>query len=84
MLVIARRAGQALSIGPDIRIEIHEIRSHQVKLTIVAPDDVTILRAEIEGDSPGRPVTEAAGDSAPAMATGPGSHEEQKGARRDP
>jgi carbon storage regulator len=47
MLVIRRRAGEILSIGPDIQIEILEIAGNQVKLGIAAPREVVILRNEI-------------------------------------
>ena len=48
MLVIRRRAGEMLSIGPDIRLEILEIAGNQVKIGISAPREVLILRHEIE------------------------------------
>jgi carbon storage regulator len=48
MLVIRRRAGEIVSIGPDITIEILEIAGNQVKLGIAAPREVLILRHEIE------------------------------------
>jgi carbon storage regulator len=48
MLVIRRRAGEALLIGDDIEIEILETGSSQVKLGIRAPKNVIVLRKEIQ------------------------------------
>ena len=48
MLVIRRRCGEIVSIGPDIQVEILEIAGTQVKLGISAPREVVILRHEIE------------------------------------
>jgi carbon storage regulator len=48
MLVIRRRAGEALLIGDDVEIEILEVTHTQVKLGIRAPKQVTILRKEIQ------------------------------------
>ena len=47
MLVIRRRAGEAFLIGGDIEIEILEVGATQVKLGIVAPKEISILRKEI-------------------------------------
>jgi|HubBroStandDraft_5_1064220.scaffolds.fasta_scaffold487417_2 carbon storage regulator len=48
MLVIRRRAGEALLIGDDVEIEILETGSSQVKLGIRAPKEVLVLRKEIQ------------------------------------
>jgi carbon storage regulator len=48
MLVIRRRAGEALLIGDDVEIEILEMGTSQVKLGIRAPKDVLVLRKEIQ------------------------------------
>lgn len=47
MLVIARRVGESLCIGPDITVTVREVRGKQVKLTISAPPTVAVARAEI-------------------------------------
>ncbi|MCK4546803.1 MAG: carbon storage regulator [Candidatus Eisenbacteria sp.] len=65
MLVITRREGEALRIGPDIRIEVREIRSREVKLTISAPAEMTILRAEIGSDSSRHASGDASGAASP-------------------
>jgi carbon storage regulator len=47
MLVIRRRAGEGLLIGPDIEIEILEVSPTRVKIGIVAPDALQIVRKEV-------------------------------------
>ena len=47
MLVIRRRAGEKLLIGPDVEIEVLEIGGGQVKLGVNAPRQVLILRQEV-------------------------------------
>jgi carbon storage regulator len=47
MLVIRRRAGESFFIDDDVEIEILEVGATQVKLGIVAPKDVAILRKEV-------------------------------------
>lgn len=46
MLVIRRRAGEAISIDGGIEIEIIEISRSRVKLGIRAPRAITVMRAE--------------------------------------
>ena len=41
-----RRAGESLLIGDGIEIEVLEAKSHRVKLGIVAPASVAIVRNE--------------------------------------
>ena len=48
MLVIRRRAGEALLIGADIEIEILDTSGSHVKLGIRAPKQVVVLRKEIQ------------------------------------
>jgi carbon storage regulator len=47
MLIIRRKAGESILIGPGIEIEVVEVAAGRVKLGIVAPDDVFILRKEV-------------------------------------
>jgi len=47
MLVIRRRAGEALLIGDGVEIEILECTGSAVKLGIRAPREVLVLRKEI-------------------------------------
>lgn len=48
MLVLRRRAGEALLIGDDIEIEFLEINSQAVKIGINAPRSISILRKELQ------------------------------------
>ena len=48
MLVIARRVGETVRIGPDIAITIREIQGRRVRLSVTAPASVAITRAELE------------------------------------
>lgn len=47
MLVLSRKKGQSIMIGPDIEISIVDIQGEQIRLGINAPRDVTIHRKEI-------------------------------------
>lgn len=48
MLILRRRAGESLLIGPDVEIEILDSGPWGVKLGIRAPKEVTILRKELQ------------------------------------
>ncbi|HUB83162.1 MAG TPA: carbon storage regulator [Bryobacteraceae bacterium] len=41
-----RRAGESFTIGDDIEIEVLEVAGSRVKLGVVAPDSVAIIRKE--------------------------------------
>jgi carbon storage regulator len=47
MLVIRRRAGEALVIGEDIEVEILETSGSYVKLGIRAPKSIPVARKEL-------------------------------------
>lgn len=47
MLVLTRRAGQALRVGDSIEVRIVRIEGDRVVLGLTAPGDVAILRAEL-------------------------------------
>lgn len=47
MLVIHRKKGESIQIGPDIDILVTEIDRGQVKLAIRAPRDVRVMRTEL-------------------------------------
>lgn len=46
MLVMKRRAGESFTIGDEIEIEVLEVAGTRVKLGIVAPESVAIIRKE--------------------------------------
>jgi len=49
MLVLSRRRGEKLSIGPDIIVSVERVSADGVvRLGINAPDHLLILRSEIE------------------------------------
>jgi carbon storage regulator len=47
MLILTRRIGESLKIGPDITVAVMGIKGQQVRIGIDAPKDVTVLREEI-------------------------------------
>lgn len=46
MLIIARRKGQRILIGDDVEVVVTELSKGVVKLGIVAPTSLAILRGE--------------------------------------
>jgi len=48
MLVLSRKAGQELVLGDNVRITITKISGNRVTLGVTAPDDVRIIRGELE------------------------------------
>jgi carbon storage regulator len=48
MLVLSRKSGERIAIGPGIALTVVEVRGHQVRLGIEAPPDVLVLRAELD------------------------------------
>jgi len=52
MLVLTRKPGDLVQIGPSITVKVLEIRRGRAKLGIIAPDDIDIWRdTEKESDS---------------------------------
>ena len=47
MLILTRRIDEAIVISDDIIVTVLEVRGERVKLGIVAPREVTILRQEL-------------------------------------
>ena len=55
MLVLSRRIGESVCVGPGVTIQIVETRGGHVRLAIDAPADVRIRRGELASlaaDSP--------------------------------
>lgn len=48
MLVLSRKVGQELVIGDNIRVTVSRVGGNRVTLGIVAPQDVRIMRGELE------------------------------------
>jgi carbon storage regulator len=47
MLIIGRRVGETIQLGDDVEIQIMDITPSRVKLGIVAPKQLLILRGEM-------------------------------------
>ena len=47
MLVLTRRHGESVRIGPEVRVTVVASNGGQVRIAIDAPDDVGIFREEI-------------------------------------
>jgi carbon storage regulator len=47
MLILTRRIGESLKIGPDITVVVMGVKGAQVRIGIDAPKDVTVLRQEV-------------------------------------
>jgi len=47
MLVLSRKRGERIVIGPNIELSVVDIRGNKVRLAIDAPRDVPIHRQEV-------------------------------------
>lgn len=47
MLVLSRRAGEAIAIGDQIMIKVLEVKGSQIRIGIEAPSGLRIFREEI-------------------------------------
>ena len=47
MLVLSRRVGEAVCVGPGVTVRVMEAGRGRVRLAIDAPADVRILRSEL-------------------------------------
>lgn len=52
MLVLSRRVGEAVCVGPGVTVRVMETKGGRVRLAIDAPSDVRILRAELDAFVP--------------------------------
>lgn len=48
MLVLSRKQGESLRIGPDVIVKIVRIGPNAVRIGIDAPKDVNVVRTEID------------------------------------
>lgn len=49
MLVLTRKAGEAIYLGDDIKLTMVRVRGGQVRIAIDAPKEVRIDREEVRG-----------------------------------
>lgn len=47
MLVLSRKSNEEIVIGSNIRVKVLEIKGNRVRLGIIAPDYVPVIRKEI-------------------------------------
>ncbi|WP_299084954.1 carbon storage regulator CsrA [uncultured Paraglaciecola sp.] len=47
MLVLTRRIGETLMIGDDVTVQVLGVKGNQVRMGIVAPNDIAVDREEI-------------------------------------
>ncbi len=47
MLILTRRLGESITIGDNIKVTVLAIHGHQVKLGVVAPQEIMVHREEI-------------------------------------
>ncbi len=47
MLVLSRKINQEILIGDNVRVKVIEIKGNQIRLGIVAPAEVSIVRDEL-------------------------------------
>lgn len=50
MLVLSRRANQAIMIGPDVVVRVLDIRGDQVRIGVDAPRSVAVHREEVAAE----------------------------------
>lgn len=48
MLVVSRKPNQSIKIGENIKVTVLGVSGNRVRLGISAPDDVRILRSELD------------------------------------
>jgi carbon storage regulator len=69
MLILTRRAGEALRIGDDIEVTVMAVNGSQVRIGINAPRDIAVDREEI-AERKRRDREAMAGSGVPASAEG--------------
>lgn len=47
MLVLSRKTGEKILIGPDVKVTVVRIGPHSVRIGIEAPDSMAIVREEL-------------------------------------
>jgi carbon storage regulator len=52
MLILSRKERETIRIGPDVVVTVTRISGEQVRIGVVAPPNVVILRGELAQQSP--------------------------------
>jgi len=47
MLILTRKLGESINIGDDIKITVLGIHGRQVRLGVIAPQEITVHREEV-------------------------------------
>lgn len=47
MLILTRRIGETLMVGDTIEVRVLAVKGNQVRIGIVAPPDVSVMREEL-------------------------------------
>jgi carbon storage regulator len=47
MLILTRRVGETIMIGPDVTVTVLGVQGQQIRLGVAAPREVTVDRQEI-------------------------------------
>ena len=70
MLVLSRKLGESIQVGPDVTVTVLAVEGNKVRLGITAPEEIPIWRAELILDDAGLPVRSAlrSGEARPAAA----------------
>lgn len=50
MLVLSRKAGESIGIGPEVEITVLAVQGNKVRLGISAPTGIAVWRAELHLD----------------------------------
>ncbi len=58
MLVLSRKPGERILVGPNIEVMVLEVRGDRVKLGFECPRDVRVLREELQWHSEPRQLPE--------------------------
>jgi carbon storage regulator len=52
MLVVSRRVGETIQIGPDIEVMLTRVKDGVARIAIKAPESVVIVRGELAKKEP--------------------------------
>lgn len=51
MLVLSRKAGEAIKVGDNITVTVKKIKGNRISLAIEAPKDVRVVRGELKEEA---------------------------------